>query len=59
MRFAYFGVFLVLSAGCEKKPTPEEIEQKEQEIIRAKVTPTPKPGAWMKDYKSPLDKKPN
>ena len=59
MRFALFPVVLMLCVGCEKKPTPEEVEQKQQEVIRAKGTPTPKPGAWMKDYKGPLDKKPN
>jgi hypothetical protein len=58
MRFVAFALLLVVVAGCEKQLSPEETEEKRQAEIAARPTPTPKPGAWMKDYKGPLDKKP-
>lgn len=58
MRFFAIAVLLVVGAGCEKQLSPEEAEQKREAEMAARPTPTPKPGAWMKDAKSPLDKKP-
>ncbi len=58
MRFLAVALLLVIGAACEKQPSPEEIEQKREAEMAARPTPTPKPGAWMKDAKSPLDQKP-
>lgn len=61
MKFFLFPICLMLCMGCEKKPTPEEIEQKREEI-RARATPTPRPPLAkerMKEYKNPLEKKPD
>jgi hypothetical protein len=59
MRFVAFALGVLVIAGCEKQPTPEEIEQKREAEIAVRPTPTPKPGAWMKDARSPHDKRPD
>jgi hypothetical protein len=59
MRFVLFALVLASFVACEKKLTPEEIEQKKEEE-RAHATPTPKVGLTkdrLKDYKNPLEKK--
>jgi hypothetical protein len=51
---------LLLAAflGCDRTPTPEEVQKQQDAERAARPVPTPRPGAWMKDAKSPLDKKP-
>lgn len=54
-------------AACEKKPTVEEVEAREQakkaeevkaaDVKAAKASPTPKNWMW-KEYQNPLEKKP-
>jgi|GEM_PF-7059447 len=47
----------LLLCACEKKPTPEEIEQKKEEA-RFRATPTPRPPLNdLKNYKNPLEQK--
>ncbi|MGB8169250.1 MAG: hypothetical protein WCF18_17260 [Chthoniobacteraceae bacterium] len=58
MRFLAFALLLLVGAGCEKKPSPEEVEQKREAEAAARPTATPKFQDRLKDYKSPLDKKP-
>lgn len=58
MKFAAAVLVLILVVGCEKQPTPEEIQQRKDEEL-ARATPTPRPPLNdLKNYKSPLEQSP-
>jgi hypothetical protein len=56
MRFLAAALILVICIGCEKKPTPEEIQEKREAERVARPSPSPKFQDKLKNYKSPLER---
>jgi TPP-dependent pyruvate/acetoin dehydrogenase alpha subunit len=58
-------ITMLALCSCDLSREEEEAAKKEEEAAAvreraraAEATPAPKPGDWMRDYKGPLDKKP-
>lgn len=61
MKLLLAALLVLVFAGCEKKPTEEEVAAQEEARKAAMATPkpTPKPGNWMwENHKNPLEQRP-